>query len=101
MSTHRKNRLPRLPTTGDRDPPATDKRVVFARLSAAEIKSLSDLELRRLIMDSHLSSLRPDVARHLEFADRETLEQMAHLACICCRNEQAGEQHITSRELEP
>jgi hypothetical protein len=53
----------------------------IAELSSGQISEMSDAELARIVRAARLPTLqvRP------EYADRMTLELLAHLACLCCQ----------------
>lgn len=57
-------------------------RAAIAELPSRQIGRMSRAELARVV---HASPLPPLQAR-LEYLDRSTLERLAHLACLSCRN---------------
>lgn len=56
----------------------------IAKLSSTQISDMSRAELARIVRAARL----PTVQIRPEYADRVTLERLAHLACLCCHNRQ-------------
>jgi len=58
-------------------------RMSIAELPAKQVGRMSRSELARVVRSSPL----PAVRARLEYLDRATLERLAHLACLSCRNQ--------------
>ena len=57
-------------------------RAAVAALSSAEISRMSRLELVKVVQTGRL----PAVSARPEYLDRRTLERLAYVARLCCRN---------------
>jgi hypothetical protein len=60
---------------------ALDRETV-AELSSRQVRRMSHSELARVVRSSPLPAERA----RLEYLDHETLQRLAHLACLSCRN---------------
>ncbi|TVS18142.1 MAG: hypothetical protein EA424_11420 [Planctomycetaceae bacterium] len=69
----------------------------IAELSSSQISEMSRAELVRVVRAARLPSMqiRP------EHADRVTLERLAHLARLCCRNRQGASTMTAIEEQNP
>jgi hypothetical protein len=57
-------------------------RATVAEMSSNEVRRMSPRELARVVRAGRLPATRA----RLEYLDRATLERLAHLACLACRN---------------
>ncbi|MFO7903400.1 MAG: hypothetical protein ACQESR_21105 [Planctomycetota bacterium] len=57
-------------------------RATIAELPSQQVGRMSRSELARVVRASPIPPLRA----RLEYLDRSTLERLAHLACLSCRN---------------
>lgn len=57
-------------------------RAILAEMPSRQVRRMNRSELARVVRASPLPPLRS----RLEYLDRSTLERLAHLACLSCRN---------------
>ena len=66
-------------------PPESDEaldRATIAELPARQLGRMNRSELARLVRSSPVPAARA----RLEYLDHETLQRLAHMACLSCRN---------------
>jgi hypothetical protein len=66
-------------------PPESDEaldRTTIAELPVKQVSRMSRAELARVVRSSPL----PTTRARLEYLDHETLQRLAHMACLACRN---------------
>jgi hypothetical protein len=91
-STIERHTQPRTPRRSQEDTfchgdiEALDKESI-AEASSRQISRMTRVELARLVLASPLPGLRADLHEHLYYLDRPSLERIAHLARLCCRNQ--------------
>jgi hypothetical protein len=71
-----------------RDVHETLDHVMIAELPSYQLKRMTRKELIRVVQASGLLSQLPGIETHLEFFDRQRLEQMACLARRCCQHQE-------------
>jgi len=80
---HKTNRSsPIHRATTRQEPEEALDRATIAELPVKQVRRMSRSELARVVRSSPLPAARA----RLEYLDGETLERLAHLACLSCRN---------------